>query len=175
MSFAIGIVGVLAGVGGGVLFVPLVSGFFPFHLDFVRAAGLLLALSGAISAAPRLLCSRMASLRIAMPLALVGSITSIVGAWVGLALPTRAAQTALGATILAIALLMLRARKSEFPEVPAQDRLSVALGLSGTFNDPATGRDFDWRAHRTPAPRPAAIQVAIQRRCDLAADASQKR
>jgi len=54
-SFAIGIVGVLAGVGGGVLFVPIVSGFFPFHLDFVRAAGLLLALCGALSAAPRLL------------------------------------------------------------------------------------------------------------------------
>jgi len=150
VSFAIGIVGVLAGVGGGVLFVPLISGFFPFHLDFVRAAGLLLALSGALSAAPRLLRSRMASLRVAMPLALIGSITSIAGAWIGLALPTHVAQTALGGTILAIAFLMLRAKKSEFPEVPVPDRLSTALGLSGSFHDPATGRDFDWRAHRTP-------------------------
>ena len=40
VSFAIGIVGVLAGVGGGVLFVPIVGGFVPFHLEFVRAAGL---------------------------------------------------------------------------------------------------------------------------------------
>jgi uncharacterized protein len=150
VSFAIGIVGVLAGVGGGVLFVPLISGFFPFHLDFVRAAGLLLALSGALSAAPRLLRTRLASLRIAMPLALIGSITSIAGAWIGLALPTHIAQTALGATILVIAVLMVRAKRSEFPEVPAQDRLSAALGLSGTFHDAATGRDFEWRAHRTP-------------------------
>ena len=149
-TFALGIIAVLSGVGGGVLFVPIVSGFFPFHLDFVRAAGLLLALSGAVSAAPRLLRGRMASLRLAMPLALVGSITSIAGAWIGLALPTHIAQTALGAAILAIAALMLRAKKSEFPEVPAQDRLSAALGLSGSFHDPATGRDFDWRAHRTP-------------------------
>src|SRR6185436_20124608 len=36
------------------------------------------------------------------------------------------------------------------PEVQAPDRLSAALGLSGAFHDPATGRDFDWRAHRTP-------------------------
>lgn len=150
VSFAIGIIGVLAGVGGGVLFVPIVSGFFPFHLDFVRAAGLLLALSGAVSAAPRLLRSRMASLRIAMPLALIGSITSIAGAWIGLSLPTHIAQMALGATILAIAALMLRAKKSEFPEVPAQDRLSAALGLSGSFHDPAMARDYDWRAHRAP-------------------------
>ena len=41
--FILGIIAVVAGVGGGVLFVPLVSGFFPFHLDFVRGAGLLTA------------------------------------------------------------------------------------------------------------------------------------
>ena len=151
VSFAIGIVGVLAGVGGGVLFVPLISGFFPFHLDFVRAAGLLLALSGALSAAPRLLRGGMASLRLAMPLALVGSITSIAGARLGLALPAHIAQTALGVTILAIVVLMVRAGKSEFPEVPEQDRLSAALRLSGVFHDPASGSDVDWRVHRTPA------------------------
>jgi uncharacterized protein len=151
VSFAIGIVGVLAGVGGGVLFVPLISGFFPFHLDFVRAAGLLLALSGALSAAPRLLRGGMASLRLAMPLALVGSITSIAGAKLGLALPAHIAQTALGGTILGIVVLMVRAGKSEFPEVPAQDRLSAALRLSGVFHDPASGSDVDWRVHRTPA------------------------
>ena len=30
--FILGIIAVMAGVGGGVLFVPLVSGFFPLHL-----------------------------------------------------------------------------------------------------------------------------------------------
>ncbi len=48
--FALGIVAVLAGVGGGVLYVPLVSGFFPFHIDFVRGAGLMVALAGALAA-----------------------------------------------------------------------------------------------------------------------------
>src|SRR6185503_12650778 len=70
VTFAMGIVAVLAGVGGGVLFVPIVSAFFPFHLDFVRATGLLLALTSALSAAPTLLRSGLASLRLAMPLAL---------------------------------------------------------------------------------------------------------
>jgi len=79
-TFALGIVAVLSGVGGGVLFVPIVGSFFPFHLDFVRGTGLLLALSGALSAAPSLLSSGLASLRLAMPFALVGSIASIAGA-----------------------------------------------------------------------------------------------
>lgn len=149
-SFLIGIVGVLAGVGGGVLFVPIVSGFFPFHLDFVRAAGLLLALSGALSAAPALLRMGLANMRLAMPLALAGSITSIFGAMLGLALPTHVVQVALGATILGIAALMLSARKSEYPEVPASDPLAGALRLHGVYYDPAAKRDVEWRVHRTP-------------------------
>src|SRR5687768_8005590 len=123
VSFAIGVVAVVGGVGGGVLFVPIVSGFLPFHLDFVRGAGLLLALSGALSAGPTLLRSGLASLRLAMPLALVGSTTSIAGAMLGLALPTPVVQTALGATILALVGLMWW-RRSRRAAVAQPDRLA---------------------------------------------------
>lgn len=151
VTFAMGIVAVLAGVGGGVLFVPIVGAFFPFHLDFVRAAGLLIALTSALSAAPSLLVNGLASLRLAMPLALVGSITSIAGALVSFALPTQALQIALGVTILGIALLMWRAGRSEHPEVARPDALGAALGMHGVYHDPALGRDVPWRVHRTPA------------------------
>jgi hypothetical protein len=150
VTFLLGIVAVLGGVGGGVLFVPIVGGFFPFHLDFVRGAGLMLALSGALSAGPGLLRSGMASLRLAMPLALIGSIASIGGAMVGLALPTNVVQTALGAVILMIVVLMWRAKKSERPEVAESDRLGAALRMNGIFHDAAAREDIDWRVHRTP-------------------------
>ena len=149
-TFAMGIVAVLAGVGGGVLFVPIVSAFFPFHLDFVRAAGLMVALTSALSAAPTLLSNGLANLRLAMPLALVGSITSIVGALVGLALPTKAVQVALGLAILAIALVMWRSGRSEHPHVRRPDALSSALGMHGVYHDPALGREVGWQVHRTP-------------------------
>jgi uncharacterized membrane protein YfcA len=150
VTFALGVVAVLGGVGGGVLFVPIVGGFFPFHIDFVRGAGLLLALSGALSAAPALMRGGFASLRLAMPLALVGSVTSIVGALVGLALPTRVLEVALGLTILAIAALMATSSKSERPDLGAPDAMSAALGMHGVYHDPAAGRDVEWRVRRTP-------------------------
>jgi uncharacterized protein len=150
-SFAIGVVAVLAGVGGGVLFVPIVGSFFPFHLDFVRGAGLLLALCGALSAGPALLRHGLASLRLALPLALVGSITSVLGALLGLALPEDLLYSALGLTILAIAALMWRAKKSEHPHVAQPDPLAGALGMHGAYHDAASGRDVHWRVHRTPA------------------------
>jgi uncharacterized membrane protein YfcA len=148
--FLLGIIAVPAGVGGGVLFVPIVSGFFPFHLDYVRGAGLLVALAGALSAGPGLLRADLAHLRLALPFALVASTSSILGAVVGLALPAHIVQVALGIAILGIVGVMASARNSEFPHVPKPDRLSVALGMHGILRDGATGREFAWHAHRTP-------------------------
>jgi uncharacterized membrane protein YfcA len=77
-----------------------------------------------------------------------GSMTAIVGAYLGLALPTRIVQGALGIAVLLIALLMWKTRNSVADAPPAVDRWAAALGLRGTFHDPATGRDVPWAAHR---------------------------
>src|SRR5262245_33361924 len=148
ISFAIGIVAVLGGVGGGVLFVPIVGGFFPFHLDFVRGAGLVFALAGTLAAGPTLLRNRMASLRLVMPLALAGSIASVAGAIVGLSMSTEAVQIALGVTVIAIAAL-IAASAEPFAGAVESDALGAALRLKGEFEDPAAGVRIDWRTHRT--------------------------
>ncbi|MEG2173849.1 MAG: sulfite exporter TauE/SafE family protein, partial [Desulfovibrionaceae bacterium] len=147
--FVIGIIAVMAGVGGGVLFVPLVSGFFPFHLDFVRGAGLLVALAGALAAGPGLLRRNLASLRLALPVALIASACAIVGAMIGLALPTNVVQTCLGGTILGIAILLLVSKNSVRPIVNKQDAIGMALNMNGTFLEPSTGEVVDWKTHRT--------------------------
>lgn len=150
VTFVMGVFAVLGGVGGGVLFVPIISGFFPFHLDFVRGCGLLVALSGALAAGPGLLKMNLASLRLAIPVALIASTCAIIGAMIGLALPTNIVQMALGATIIGICVLMLTAKKSEVPEVPKADRLSSALRIYGVYQEGSTGQIIDWKIHRTP-------------------------
>ncbi|MEW5773250.1 MAG: sulfite exporter TauE/SafE family protein [Thermodesulfobacteriota bacterium] len=147
--FVLGIIAVLAGVGGGVLYVPLVSGFFPFHLDFVRGAGLMVALAGALAAGPGLLRRNLASLRLALPVALIASSCAIVGALMGLALPTNVVQLCLGGTILFIAGLLLLSKNVTRPVVAKQDALGLALGMNGTFRDEGTGEIIEWKTHRT--------------------------
>ena len=149
-TFIMGVFAVLGGVGGGVLFVPIISGFFPFHLDFVRGAGLLVALSGALAAGPGLLRANLASLRLAIPVALVASTCAIIGAMIGLALPAKIMQIALGGTIMFICILMLTSKKSDIPDVPQADRLSSALRIYGVFTEESTGQVVDWKIHRTP-------------------------
>lgn len=150
VTFVLGIAAVLGGVGGGVLFVPIISGFFPFHLDFVRGAGLLVALAGALAAGPGLLKLNLASLRLAIPVALIASTFAIIGAMAGLALPTHIIQIALGCTILFICVLMLTAKKSTFPEVKQADKLSSVLRIYGVYQEASTGETIDWKVHRTP-------------------------
>jgi hypothetical protein len=149
-TVALGIVAVIGGVGGGVLFVPIVSAIFPFHFDFVRGAGLMVALAGALSAGPRLLRSGLASLRLGLPFALVGSVGSVAGAMIGFALPTEIVQGLLGIAIVGIVILMLVSGQSEVPAIDRADRLSSWLGIRGAYIDQSSGRQIDWKIHRTP-------------------------
>lgn len=150
--FVLGIIAVLAGVGGGVLYVPLVSGFFPFHLDFVRGAGLMVALAGALAAGPGLLKRNLASLRLALPMALIASASSIGGAMLGLylsALNPDILQVCLGVTIVGIAILLIVSKNSTMPTVTKQDAVGMALGIGGTYYDEAMGQKVSWKTHRT--------------------------
>ncbi len=143
ITFILGVLAVLGGVGGGVLFVPIVGGFFPFNMDFVRGAGLFVALAGALAAGPGLLKRGFADLRLAIPLALIASASAIVGAMIGLALPSQVVNTALGATILMIVAIMLLAKKSEYPDVSKADALSQALKINGIYHEISTGKEIE--------------------------------
>jgi uncharacterized membrane protein YfcA len=150
LSLVLGVFAVLAGVGGGVLYVPIVSGFLPFHLDFVRGAGLIVALAGALAAGPGLLRRGFADLRLAIPVALIASTCAILGAMIGLALPTNVVQTLLGATILGIVVIMIKAKKSEYPEVKKPDALAQSLKIMGVYHEPTLDKEVAWQVHRTP-------------------------
>jgi uncharacterized membrane protein YfcA len=131
-----------------VLFVPIVGGFFPFGLDFVRSAGLLVALGSAIAAGPHLLRGGLADLRLSLPLALIASISSIAGALLGLALPAFAMQIALGIMILGIVALTALNKSAELPAIPDHSRSPARLRIGGTFFDAASNANVSWRVHR---------------------------
>jgi uncharacterized membrane protein YfcA len=148
----LGILAVMAGVGGGVLYVPLVSGFFPFHIDFVRGVGLMVALAGALAAGPGLLRRNLANLRLALPVALIASTFSIIGAMLGLYLSSLnpdIIQVCLGVTIVGIAILLLASKNTEKPVVNKQDAIGLALGLGGAYWDDGARESVEWKTHRT--------------------------
>ncbi|MFA5809847.1 MAG: sulfite exporter TauE/SafE family protein [Thermoleophilia bacterium] len=149
VTFVMGILAVLGGVGGAVLYTPIIGGFFPFGMDFVRGAGLLVALAGSLAAGPGLLKKGLADLRLAIPVALIASTTAVMGAMVGLALSDAVIQTTMGLAILAIVVIMFLAKKSEYPDVQQADKLSSILRISGVYHEPSSNKDINWKIHRT--------------------------
>lgn len=152
VTFLIGIFGVMAGIGGGVLFVPIVTSFFPFHIDFVRGAGLMIALGSSLAAAPTLLQKNLASLKLTIPIALVASGFSILGAFSGLwlsKLNPAYIQISLGVLILGIVFIMFRSQSSDYPQVKPGDALTQALQLHGVFFEPTLNKKISWSVHQT--------------------------
>jgi uncharacterized membrane protein YfcA len=149
MSLAIGFFAVLAGIGGGVVFVPLLAGFFPFHMDFVRGAGSLVALATALSASSRLADGSLVRLRLALPCSLIASVFAIIGVRIGFVLPVDTMQLILGVLILIATGAMAFSGKCERPEVPHMDWLARRFGLEGRFLDESSGQVHPWRVHRT--------------------------
>ena len=151
-TFFIGVFGVMAGIGGGVLFVPLASSFFPFHIDFVRGTGLFIALGSSLAAAPHLLEKNLASLKLALPSALVASTFAIVGAFLGLwlsALNPAYIQGSLGVTIIVIVFIMLFAKNSEHPDVTHGNYLTELFQINGIYTEETTGKEVRWTVHKT--------------------------
>jgi uncharacterized membrane protein YfcA len=56
----------------------------------------------------------------------------------------------LGATILGIVVIMIKAKKSEYPEVAKPDALSQSLRIMGVYHEPTLNKDVKWQIHRTP-------------------------
>ncbi|OQX29589.1 MAG: hypothetical protein B0D92_03050 [Spirochaeta sp. LUC14_002_19_P3] len=145
--FLLGILAAAAGIGGGILYLPIVGTLFPFHLDYVRGASLITALVGTLSAAPRLLSCGLASLRLALPLALLSSIGSLLGANFGLSLPGSFLQLGISAIIFAVIAVLIFNKQTDSPDT-VPDPLAKHLGISGSFIESSSGIAIHWSVHR---------------------------
>ncbi len=154
LTFAIGVLAPVAGVGGGVIFVPLVSALYPFHVDFVRGTGLVMAFTSAVVAAPRFLREGLASLRIALPACAVATATSIVGAIIGLQITSAFPQgkyyvlIALGVILLFIFFVMMTAKRVEFPKAKDPDPVSRLFNMRGEYFERTLNTIVQYQASR---------------------------
>jgi uncharacterized membrane protein YfcA len=155
VCFLIGTAAVVAGVGGGVMFVPLATALFAIHVDYIRGAGLMVALVGSIAAAPSLMQKGLSRLRISIPMAVCGSVGSILGARLGLAIPDAAVLIALALLMLGVAAQTAVAAVRESRAsgstgrgaVPRQGRLDGLVSswnLRGSYIDPRSNETVDW-------------------------------
>lgn len=134
LSFGIGVVGTLAGVGGGVLFTPIMLGFTNLHPDLVRATGLAIACYSSIMAGVTFFKQRIAPFRFILLVSAVLLPSAIVGAQAGIYVAALGkwgqglVRASLG-VMMFIVLALLFTKRLEWPEPRCSGRVVEVLGL----------------------------------------------
>lgn len=150
---AIGILAVLAGVGGGVIFTPVMMDFTPIDSFIVRATGLLVAMAGALVAARPFLRRGITNIKIlfwsAVPYTVCCAIGALLAGYVKAFMGLKGeafVRGALDLIVIGIGLLFIFAGKRiEYPEVENVDRFTERLGLAMAYWEDSLGKVVDYK------------------------------
>jgi uncharacterized membrane protein YfcA len=155
ISTLIAIVAVIAGVGGGVLFTPIMLAFTSIDTLIIRATGLVVAMfSGLISSGP-FMRNGLANARIVFYCAVPFAVGGIGGGSLAIYLDATMGETAdaivrlsLGILLLFVAYLFIRGgSKREYPQEKV-DRFSDKLKLGGSFWEESLQKRINYRSSR---------------------------
>ncbi len=149
-SVLAGIVGALAGLGGGVLIVPLLTIGFGVDIRYAIGASVISVIATSSGAAAAYVRDRITNLRIGMFLELATTTGAICGAFLA-TLFAPAGLSILFGLVLAISVLPLIAKLGE--ELPAgvvNDSWARRLRLSGQYYDAVLGRVVSYQVKRVP-------------------------
>lgn len=152
----IGIVAVLAGVGGGVVFTPVMLGFTNIDSYIVRATGLIVAMGGALVAARPFLRRGLANIKILLFAAVPYTVFAVIGAllagYIKATMGTfgeGVVRFTLGVLVIFIGLIFIFAGKRiEYPEVKHVDGFTERLGLAMAYWEESLGRVVDYKVTR---------------------------
>ena len=153
----IGIFAVLGGVGGGVIFTPLMMGFTSIDSYIIRTTGLFIAMAGALIAARPYLRKGIANIRLLMLTALPNVLFSIIGAFLAVYIHSSMGETGealirgiLGVFVIGISILFICTRKrTEYPETGTVDAFSKCLCLDMSYREDSVGEKVSYRVKRT--------------------------
>jgi uncharacterized membrane protein YfcA len=158
ISIVIGIVAVLGGVGGGVVFTPLMMGFTSIDSFVIRATGLLVAMAGSLVAARPFLNRGLANIRLLLMAAVPYAIFAIIGAMLAGYVKESAGDTgeaiirlSLGCLVIGIALLIIfGGRRVEYPEVKEVDSITERLRLSASYYEQSLDKVVSYKVRKAP-------------------------
>jgi len=156
LSFAIAIIAVMGGIGGGVLFTPILLAFTSVDSLIVRATGLIVAMfSGLISTGP-FMRRGLANLKVCIMAATAYGIGAFVGAQGAILVAERLGATGEGLIRMALGLIILAlasyfiwgGTKIEWPKVKKVDRFTAWLNLTQPYYEESMGEVIDYKLKR---------------------------
>ena len=156
LSTLIAIIAVLGGVGGGVLFTPILLGFTSVDTLLVRSTGLVVAMfSGLVSSGP-FMRRGLADIKLVFYCAIPIIVGATGGAHSAIYLAGRMGEMGdalvrflLGLVLVFIAIMfIIGGSRTEYPRPKRIDSLSQRLGLASSYWEESLGNRVDFHATR---------------------------
>ncbi|MEA4950256.1 MAG: sulfite exporter TauE/SafE family protein [Petrimonas sp.] len=158
LSVAIALISVIAGIGGGVIFTPLMLAFTGIDSLVVRGTGLIVAMFSGLISTGIFLKKGIGNYKLCMTLTLSQSVGALIGATLAVKAAKNAGalsegwmRTSLGVLLALIAVyLFLGGKKLEWPVIKKVDRFTDWLKLGGSYYEESEGQQKTYGVTRAP-------------------------
>jgi len=156
ISTAIAILAVIGGIGGGVIFTPIMLGFTSLDSLVIRATGLVVAMfSGLISTGP-FMRSKLANIKVVIYCGFPITVGAILGSVAAIRLHNALGLVGDGIVRLSLGMLMIiiayflftGGGKTEYPEPKHIDAFSAKMRLNGSYWEESLGKVVNYHLVR---------------------------
>ena len=149
-SLVAGVIGAIAGLGGGVLIVPLLTVVLGVDIRYAIGASIISVIATSSGAAAAYVKDHLTNLRIAMLLEIATTVGAISGAIITGLVNSRVLFVVFGVVLLISVLPLLRRIGEELPAGIKDDWWAARLRLASSYTDARTGQTVTYHVTRVP-------------------------
>jgi hypothetical protein len=148
ISIAAGVLGALAGIGGGMLVIPALTMLFGVDIRVAIGASIVSIIATSSGAAAAYVRDRLTNLRVGMFLELATTSGAVIGALLAAVVAANLLYTLLGVVLLFSAAMQVVRLREELPPESPPSAAARALGLVSSYPDARLGREVPYAARR---------------------------
>ncbi len=150
VSVAAGLIGALAGVGGGILVIPALTIIFGVDIHLAVGASIVSVIATSSGAASAYVRDRMTDMRVGMFLELATTTGAVCGALLAAVVAPEFLYVLLGVVLLGSAAMQVARMDEELPPADTPSPLAARLRLASSYPDRRLGREIPYSARRIP-------------------------
>jgi uncharacterized membrane protein YfcA len=150
ISIAAGLIGALAGVGGGILVIPALTILFGVDIHLAIGASIVSVIATSSGAAAAYVRDRMTDMRVGMFLELATTTGAVCGALLAAVVAPAFLYVLLGVILLGSAGMQVSRIGEETPPKVSTSSLATRLRLASSYPDRKLGREVPYSAQRIP-------------------------
>ena len=156
ISFSLAVVSVIAGIGGGVIFVPVMMAFTPVDSVIIRASGLIVTMFSALMSTGLFMKKGLANFKMCLVLTVSQGLGVLIGAKFAIAVAGMYGDSGegviriiLGGILTVVAVYFFTGgKKLEWPNVQKVDMVTKWMGLEHTYYEESDDKVHTYRITR---------------------------